>query len=209
MPRYLRSFRCGTLGDVWGRLRRFALRKAGFSPSVFHKIRLQASNLRHAIIPQCSGRDLIGDVKLTKINAMRSARSVLIVTGALFSGAVSAQVNYDLLPGYGTKHGYPPTVTYRAWVLSFRDNKFYGCLATYDFVTPATPTLTCRPAGSFEPPLMSGAHVKTLQAPGGPPGGIGSEEILSVFFWQIDQATGQIQFCIPVENINCVAFQIP
>jgi hypothetical protein len=168
------------------------------------------SNLRHAILPQCSGHDPIGGVKLAKINAMRNARAVLLFTGALFfSGAVSAQVNYDLLPGYGTKYGYPPTVTYRAWVLSFKDNKYYGCVATYDFVAPTTPTLFCRPMGSFEPPLMSGDHVKTLQAPGGPSGGVGSEEILSVFFWQIDQSSGQIQFCIPVANINCVRFQIP
>ena len=171
---------------------------------------LQESNLRHAILPQCSGHDLLGTLKLAIINAMRNARTVLIVTGALFvPGAVRAQVNYDLLPGYGTKHGYPPTVTYRAWVLSYRDNKYYGCVATYDFVTPTTPTLICRSIGSFEPPLLSGDHVKTLQAPGGPSGGFGSEEILSVFFWQIDQSTGQIQFCIPVAGINCVAFQIP
>lgn len=141
---------------------------------------------------------------------MRNAIAVLMVTGMLcFSDAVSAQVNYDLLPGYGTKHGYPPTVNYRAWVLSYRDSKYYSCLATYDFVTPTTPTLICRPMGSFEPPLLSGNHVKTLQAPGGPPSGFGNEEILSVFFWQIDQSTGKVQFCIPVANINCVAFQIP
>jgi hypothetical protein len=141
---------------------------------------------------------------------MRNLIAVLVVTGVFFiSGAVSAQVNYDLLPGYGIKHGYPPTVNYRAWVLSFRDSKYYSCLATYDFVTPTTPTLICNLIGSFEPRLLSGDHVKTLQAPGGPPGGFGGEEVLSVFFWQIDQSTGKIQFCIPVANINCVAFQIP
>jgi hypothetical protein len=141
---------------------------------------------------------------------MRNVIAVLTVTGVFwFSGAVSAQVNYDLLPGYGTKHGYPPTVSYRAWVLSYRDSQFYSCLAAYEFDSPKTPTLICRPIGSFQPPLLSGPNVKTLQAPGGPPSGFGSEEILSVFFWQIDQATGQIQFCMPVANINCVAFQIP
>jgi hypothetical protein len=154
--------------------------------------------------------DPVGVVKLAKINTMRIVIAVLIATGALcFSGAVSAQVNYDLLPGYGNKHGYPPTVTYRAWVLSYRDNKLYSCLATYDFTNPTTPTLTCNPTGSFEPPLLNGAHVKTLQAPGGPPSGLGTEENLSVFFWQIDQVTGQIQFCMPIAGINCVAFQIP
>jgi hypothetical protein len=141
---------------------------------------------------------------------MRNVIAVLTVTGVFwFSGAVSAQVNYDLLPGYGTKHGYPPTVSYRAWVLSYRDSKFYSCIAAYEFDSPKTPTLICRPMGSFEPPLLSGPNVKTLQAPGGPPSGFGSEEILSVFFWQIDQATGQIQFCMPVASINCVAIQIP
>jgi hypothetical protein len=141
---------------------------------------------------------------------MRNVIAVLVITGVLcFSGTVSAEVNYDLLPGYGTKRGYPPTVAYRAWVLSYRDSKYYTCVAAYDFVAPATPTLNCRQLGSFEPPLLSGDHVKTLQAPGGPSGGIGNEETLSVFFWQIDQSTGKIQFCIPVANINCVAFQIP
>lgn len=151
-----------------------------------------------------------GGVKLAKINSMRNVIAVMIVTGVLgFSSAVSAQVNYDLLPGYGDKHGYPPTVTYRAWVLSYRDNKFYSCFASYNFVTPSTPTLICSLKGTFEPPLLSGDHVKTLQATAGPPGGIGSEESLSVFFWQIDQATGQIRFFMPVANINCAAFQIP
>jgi hypothetical protein len=155
------------------------------------------------------GLDPIGVVKSAKINAMRNLIAVLVIAGVLFSsGAASAQVNYDLLPGYGTKHGYPPTVNYRAWVLSYRDSKYYDCIASYDFVTPTTPTLSCRPLGSFEPPLLSGDHVKTLQAPGGSPGSVGSEEPLSVFFWQIDQSTGKIQFCIPVANINCVAFQI-
>jgi len=157
-----------------------------------------------------NGLHPIGIVELAKINTMRHLIAVLVITGLLcFSGVVSAQVNYDLLPGYGTKHGYPPTVTYRAWVLSFRDSKYYDCIASSDFVTPTTPTLTCRPLGSFEPPLLSGDHVKTLQAPGGSPGSVGSKEPLSVLFWQIDQSTGKIQFCIPVPNINCVAFQIP
>ena len=161
-------------------------------------------------LAQCGGYDPIGGVELAKINGMRNVIAVLTVTGMLsFWDAASAQVNYELLPGYGIKHGYPPTVNYRAWVLSYRDSKYYGCLATYEFVTPTTPTLICRPIGTFDPPLLSGDHVKTLQAPGGPLGGFGSEEILSIFFWQIDQSTGKVQFCIPVDNINCVAFQIP
>ena len=107
-----------------------------FSPSIYRAIKLQE---RH---------ESIGVVKSAKINAMRDVIAVLIVTGVFwFSGAASAQVNYDLLPGYGTKHGYPPTVTYRAWVLSYRDSKYYSCLAAYEFDSPKTPTLICRPMG--------------------------------------------------------------
>jgi len=70
---------------------------------------------------------------LAKINAMRNVIATLIFAGVLcIPAAVSAQVNYDLLPGYGDKHGYPPKVTYRAWVLSYRDSKYYSCSATYD-----------------------------------------------------------------------------
>jgi len=181
------------------------------APSVFHKIRLRESNWKHAILSQCGGHDPIGDVKLAKISAMCNARAVLIVTGALFfSGAASAQVNYDLLPGYGNKHGYPPTVTYRAWVLSFKDSKYYGCVATYDFVAPATPILVCKPTGSFEPPLLRGDHVKTVaSARRSFRWRWQRRDFIRFFFWQIDQTTGQIQFCIPVANTNCAAFQIP
>jgi len=140
---------------------------------------------------------------------MRNVIAALIAAGILgFSGVANAQVNYDLFAGYGDKRGYPPIVVYRAWVLSYKDSKYYICGATYDFVAPKTPTLTCSFGGSFDPPLLSGAQVKTLQAPGSPSRGAASEESLSAFFWQIDQATGQIQFCMPVVKINCVAFQI-
>src|SRR5579862_8150891 len=75
-----------------------------------------------ACYPGPMRRVSLGGVELAKINGMRNAIAVLIVIGTLcFSDAVSAQVNYDLLPGYGTKRGYPPTVNYRAWVLSYRD----------------------------------------------------------------------------------------
>jgi hypothetical protein len=98
---------------------------------------------------------------------MNSRRLIGFVFGAAASGSfLTNETDY---------------VCFGAWVLSFKDNKYYGCVATYDFDTPTTPALVCRPMGSFEPPLMSGDHVKTLQAPGGPYGGVGSEEILSVF----------------------------
>jgi hypothetical protein len=131
---------------------------------------------------------------------------LLVAFSFLFSGAVRAQVNYELFPGYGDKRGYPPTVDYRAWVINYKDNKYYRCVASYTFGMPATPTLACTLIGSFNPPLMRGANVKTLQALGGPVDGTG--EARAAFFWQIDQETGQIQFCIPIHGTNCAVFQI-
>jgi len=140
---------------------------------------------------------------------MRSVITASVVTCALCcSGAASAQVNYDLFPGYGEKQGYPPAVNYRAWVISYRDNKYYRCVGSYDANAPATPTLVCTLDGAFDPPLLSGANVKTLQALGSPTGGAGSDEALSRFFWQIDKTTGEIRFCIPIPGKNCAAFQI-
>jgi hypothetical protein len=141
---------------------------------------------------------------------MRNVIITLMVTCALgLSSAAKSQVNYDLFPGYGEKQGYPPAVHYRAWVINYRDNEYYRCVASYETNAPTTPSLTCTLDGAFEPPLLSGANVKTLQALGGPSGGAGSDEALSRFFWQIDQATGQIQFCIPISGRNCVSFKIP
>ncbi len=139
---------------------------------------------------------------------MRNVITVLIVASVLcFSGAASAQVNYDLFPGHGGKVGYPPVVNYHAWVISYRDSKFYNCVATYDVITPSTPRLICKLGGSFDPPLLTGANVKTLQALGTTDAN--NDEAQSGFFWQIDQATGQTQFCMHGVKINCVTFQIP
>lgn len=123
--------------------------------------------------------------------------------------AQSAQINYDLLPGYGSKHSYPVVVSYRAWVISFRDNKYYACVASYDPAAPATPILNCTLGGSFEPPLLTGANIKTVHTLGGPRSGRGTEEALSAFFWQIDQMSGRVQFCVPIDKLNCATFQIP
>lgn len=132
----------------------------------------------------------------------------LIVTSTLcLSGAASAQVNYDLFPGHGGKVGYPPKLTYHAWLLSYKDGKSYACVATYDFNAPTTPNLICNLEGKFDPPLLHGANVKTLQALGSP--NANNDEPLSSVFWQLDQATGQIQFCMRGPKINCVAFQLP
>jgi hypothetical protein len=139
---------------------------------------------------------------------MRYVITVLIATSVLcFSGTARAQVNYELFPGHGGKVGYPPAVNYHAWVVSYRDSKFYSCVASYDFGTPTTPTLICELGGAFNPPLLSGANVKTFQALGTP--NANNDEAQSGFFWQIDQVTGQTQFCMHGVKINCVAVQIP
>jgi hypothetical protein len=139
---------------------------------------------------------------------MRNVITALIVTSVLcFSAQASAQVNYDLFPGHGGKVGYPPVVNYHAWIISYRDSKFYHCVASYDVITPATPRLICSLSDSFNPPLLRGANVKTFQALGTP--NANNDEAQSGFFWQIDQATGQGQFCMHGVKINCVAFQVP
>jgi hypothetical protein len=141
---------------------------------------------------------------------MHKLITILLITNMIcISNAVSAQVNYDLFPGHGEIRGYPMKVNYRAWVISYRQNKYYNCFASYDFATPMTPTLTCSVGGSFNPPLLSGNNVKTVQALGSPRGGPESDEAQSGFFWQIDQDAGRVQFCMPVLRVNCVAFQIP
>jgi hypothetical protein len=129
---------------------------------------------------------------------------------AICPAAATAQApQYELFPGYGGERGYPPTVNYYAWVLSYKDSKHYTCVASYEVAAPATPKLNCTFGGSFEPPLLSGPNVKTMQALGGPRAGPGTDEARSSFFWQIDQATGKVQFCMPVAGTNCAAFQIP
>ena len=135
---------------------------------------------------------------------------LMLVTYALWSScAAVAEVNYDLFPGYGEKRGFPPMVSYRAWVISYKDNKYYVCVASYDLATPKTPMLQCTLGGSYNPSLLNGPDVKTIQALGGPRGATGTEEARSAFFWQIDQASGKIQFCIPISGTNCVAYQVP
>ena len=100
---------------------------------------------------------------------MRNVIITLMVTCALcLSSAAQSQINYDLFPGYGEKQGYPPSVHYRAWVINYRDNKYYRCVASYETNAPTTPSLTCTLDGAFDPPLLSGANVKTLQALGVP-----------------------------------------
>lgn len=139
---------------------------------------------------------------------MRNVITMLILTSMFgFSDPARAQVNYELFPGRGGKVGFPPIVNYHAWIIGYRDNKFYNCTASYDVTSPATPTLMCKLGGSFNPPLLRGDNVKTFQALGTTDAN--NEEAQSGFFWQIDQVTGQTQFCMHGVEINCVSIQIP
>jgi hypothetical protein len=171
-------------------------------------------NRRQKMRRRLDMRNAIAVLLVTNALCFASAASAQVSGGQVSSGQVdgaqasSAQFNYDLFSGYGEVRNYPPIVKYRAWVLSYKDSKYYSCVASYEFVRPATPALSCNLGGTFNPPLMSGATVKTIQAPGGPFAGAGTEEPQSDFFWQIDRATGQLQFCMPVPGVNCVGFLI-
>jgi hypothetical protein len=111
---------------------------------------------------------------------------------------VRAQVNYDLLAGYGQGGRY------FARVISFKDNKFYNCAATTD--PKVAPTMSCTAlSGNYT--FLSGNNVKTVQTRSnynttGPWDA----------FWQIDQVSGEVNFCgqgrqPPAQT--CVSFKIP
>ena len=98
-------------------------------------------------------------------------------------------------------------MNYHAWVISYKDNRFYNCVASYDVTSPSTPTLVCKLGGTFNPPLLSGPNVKTFQALGTTDAN--NDEPQSGFFWQIDQTTGQTQFCMHGVDVNCISAQMP
>jgi hypothetical protein len=124
--------------------------------------------------------------------------TIAVLTVLTAPTVVRAQVNYDLLPGYG---GGGRSF---ARVISFRENKIYTCAATTD--PKAAPTLSCTPLpGNYT--LLNGSNVKTIQT-------------RSTFnttgpwdaFWQIDQVSGEVNFCSPGRQPTaqtCVSSKIP
>lgn len=125
----------------------------------------------------------------------------------LFLGPARAQVNYELFPGHGSKAGFPPIVNYHAWITGYRDNKFYNCTGSYDVITPRHRHLFASQVDQFNPPLLSGANVKTFRALG--TCDANNDEARSGIFCQIGRVTGQTQFRMHGVPINCVAVQIP
>ena len=115
---------------------------------------------------------------------------------------VAAQVNYELLTGYG-QGGH-----YFARVISFKDNKFYHCTAVAD--PKVAPTLRCTVLpGNYK--FLTGNNVKTVQTRS-------SYNTTAPWdaFWQIDQALGDVNFCsqgapqgMPTPPQACASFKIP
>src|SRR5262245_8848020 len=119
----------------------------------------------------------------TSSNALETLNMrVLLATIAVLTvlappTVVKAQVNYELLAGYGS--GAQHRFRHFARVISFKDNKFYHCIAITD--PKAAPTLGCTPLpGNYT--FLSGNNVKTVQTRSNF-SATGPWDV----FWQIDQ----------------------
>jgi hypothetical protein len=117
---------------------------------------------------------------------MRGLAGVLLVAIVCWANAARAEVNYAIFPrpieGAGTMFSTG------ANVLRFRDSGVYDCAAS---IQNGAFTLTCNKR-QFGGSMMRGDAVTTAFSPAGyslsAPAGGG--------FWQLDQATGDIQFCL-------------
>ena len=135
----------------------------------------------------------LGDANMRALLA-----TIAVLTVLTASTVVRAQVNYELLPGYGQGGRY------FARVISFKDNKFFNCAATTD--PKAVPILSCTPLpGNYT--FLSGNNVKTVQSHS-------NYNTTAPWdaFWQIDQVSGEVNFCSqgrqpPAQT--CVSLKIP
>jgi hypothetical protein len=117
---------------------------------------------------------------------MRGLAGVLLAAIVCYAQAANAEMNYAIFPqsidGSGTMFGTG------ANVLRFRDSSVYNCVAQ---LTNGALTLKCNKQ-EFGGSMMRGDTVTTVFSPAGyslsAPAGGG--------FWQLDQATGNIQFCL-------------
>jgi hypothetical protein len=117
---------------------------------------------------------------------MRGLAGTLLLAIVCCANAAYAEVNYAIFPrpieGAGTMFSTG------ANVLRFRDSSVYDCVAG---ITDGAFTLKCNKQ-QFGGSIMHGDTVSTIFSPSGyslsAPAGGG--------FWQLDQATGDIQFCL-------------
>jgi hypothetical protein len=142
----------------------------------------------------------LGDANMRVLLVTISVLTVLIAPTV-----VRAQVNYELLAGYGQGGAQRH---YFARVISFKDNKFYNCAAITD--PKVAPTLRCTSLpGNYT--FLSGNNVKTVQTRS-------SYNTTAPWdaFWQVDQASGEVNFCsqgapqgAPPAAQACASFKIP
>ena len=117
---------------------------------------------------------------------MRGLPGVLLLAIVCCASAASAEVNYAIFPrpieGAGTMFSTG------ANVLRFRDSSVYDCVAS---MQNGAFTLKCNKQ-QFGGSMLRGDAITTIFSPAGyslsAPAGGG--------FWQLDQATGDIQFCL-------------
>jgi hypothetical protein len=117
---------------------------------------------------------------------MRGLAGVLLAALVCCAEAANADTNYAIFPrpidGVGTMFSTG------AHVLRFRDSSVFDCTAQ---IANGALALKCNKL-QFGGSMMRGDAVTTVFSPAGynlsAPGGSG--------FWQLDQATGGIQFCL-------------
>jgi hypothetical protein len=130
---------------------------------------------------------------------MRGLAIAVIITTVCISTESNAQVNYRLFPGrmsstpeskYIEQHA-----TAQAIVLSFRNSSVYYCEGDVNRKDNNI-KLICRKNTKFNGTLMSGDLV-TTQTNRGPELNFGGDLVFNgTGFWQLDQAAGEIQFCL-------------
>ena len=129
----------------------------------------------------------------------------LLVAGFIMPTAAKAQVNYDLLPGYLSLQQGGNHYRWDAAVLSRKDSKMYHCTALSYQQTQIS--LQCF-ATAFVGTALNGPHVVTVQ-----PINISTPNTgFTGDFWQLDQNTGEIQFCYSVAapgTPNCARAKLP
>jgi hypothetical protein len=109
-----------------------------------------------ALDRRCTKHDMVGDATkcLGDPNMRVLLATIAVLTVLTAPTVVRAQVNYELLAGYGQGGRH------FARVISFQDNKVYNCSASTD--PKVAPALSCTALpGNYT--LLNGNNVKTVQ----------------------------------------------